>query len=264
MDPISRLLTNLGYELFGVLMPGFSLLLVVSLVCMSAAEVVPMATFQTLPVLSPALFLSVLNGLIRESFLLFVTVLLATSYFCGHLLSWISRSGESREHPTALVCIWDTLRFRPPKPSRSYVSELQPTLEVVAKGLGIDGSDGVKWPAFYPIAKSYILQESSRTITSTYQNKYTLHRAFAVASAIGFWLCIAACIFFVISYFVMGQSTDFYWFGFIVLVPTFVLSAWGFCSSYMYYWRLWGDYIIVETYTLRLVATEKRGFGNGS
>jgi hypothetical protein len=110
----------------------------------------------------------------------------------------------------------------------------------------------LSWTQFYPVAKNYLARNSTSSLVSLYQNKYTLHRSIAVAAALTFWLSVLAMLIGVATLHYVGLAPRFAPLG--VLAISCVALTWGFSASYAFNWTLFGNSIITETYSQLLGA----------
>ena len=248
MDALIGKLTNLGYEFFGILLPGTLAVLMWSLLWIAAADVVPWMTWGAVPELTLSEAMDAIGQAIEWSAFMSVLLMIALAYFVGHLLTWVARGGKRHEH----VRIWDhlagTLLFRPPKQEPSYNLKLEPAWQWAGKRL-LGKKLELSWSLFYPAAKTYLLQKGIPSLVTTYQNKYTLHRSLAVAAALTAWgALLVAILGLVLAQVIDAQAAEPHWFATGVLAAGSLFAVCGFSSSYLYNWTLWGDYLITETY----------------
>jgi len=256
MDALIRKLTNLGYEFFGILLPGTLAVLMWSLLWIAADGVVPWATWGAVPELGWSTAKDTIGEAIAWSAFVSVLLMITLAYFVGHLLTWVARRGRRHED----VGFWDhllgTLRLGPPKQEPSYDVKLEPAWRWAGKQLL--GEDlALSWPLFYPAAKTYLLQNRIPSLVTIYQNKYTLHRSLAVAAALTAWGTLLVAGLGLLACVTGAQDTAPHWFGTGVLTVGSLLGVWGFSSSYLYNWTLWGNYLITETYVSLRVESGK-------
>ncbi|WP_419939303.1 hypothetical protein [Candidatus Palauibacter sp.] len=248
MDALIRKLTNLGYEFFGILLPGTLAVLMWSLLWVAAADVVPWVTCRAVPTLTLSDARDSIKQAIEWSAFMSVLLMIALAYLVGHFLTWMARRGKRHER----VGFWDhlleTLCFRPPKQEPSYDLRLKPAWKWAGEQL-LGKKLDLSWSLFYPAAKTYLLQQRIPSLVTTYQNKYTLHRSLAVSAALTFWATVVVAVSGAISGWVNGpQAPEPHWLATIALVAGSLSAVWGFSSSYLYNWTLWGNYLITETY----------------
>ena len=213
------------------------------------------------------------------------------SYFLGHILFWIARKGKPvvgqpkrpwgwwglREKLNGFLgrppewvsrgwhgvrVFWQRLfrslkplSLRIPKPSQSYHENLAHLMNRVRSSLMDESlTRDTGWYEFYPVAKSYILNNSKHSLIGTYQNKYTLHRSLSAASALWLW-GNAICLLYI--RFVLDTEDsipDGYVEPYIGLMLLWLFSSFLlmkiFESSFRYNWQLWGNTIVTESYAL--------------
>ena len=171
MDALIGKLTNLGYEFFGILLPGALAVLMWSLLWIAAADVVPWTTWGAVPELTLSEAMDSIGQAIEWSAFMSVLLMIALAYFVGHLLTWMARRGKRLKQ----VGFWDhlvgTLCFRPPKQEPSYDLRLKPAWKWAGKRL-LGKKLDLSWSLFYPAAKTYLLQKRIPSLVTTYQNKY--------------------------------------------------------------------------------------------
>jgi len=137
------------------------------------------------------------------------------------------------------------LLFRIPKPESNFSAKLQRLYDKVQVRFSIEGTP-LEWREFYPLAKTFLLQNLTLSLVPTYQNKYTLHRSITTASTLLFWLCTLSLACAWKSNMTVPPLT----YG---MLAVFALGAlflvWGFSSSYIYHWEMFGNTIITESYS---------------
>jgi hypothetical protein len=94
-----------------------------------------------------------------------------------------------------------------------------------------------EWSAFYSVASRLLEREGSKSRLPVHQSKYTLDRSLATVFALGFWSAVAFSLLFK----TWGPFAE---------VPVFLFLVHVFDQEHAYHWRLWGDSIIAETYAL--------------
>jgi hypothetical protein len=254
MDQILAKISNIGYEIFGVFLPGFVFFLFLVWTWWCAGAAVPLLTSGYM---APFGVEGVSGGvqLMPLEFRWGVVVYLAVaSYFLGHLILWVGRGGKAIESDDRsrlkrdISRVRDCLMFSVPKPLRSYDEALSDYLSVGCVFLKIP-VERHEWRAFYPVAKSRLSHELTQSLVSTYQNKYTLHRSLAVAAAIWFWMNYFQLIF--ATTLSIGNSALQVRYA-PSLLSTFLslLTVWGFSDSYLYNWKMFGNTILTETFML--------------
>ena len=126
MDALIGKLTNLGYEFFGILLPGALAVLMWSLLWIAAGDVVPWMTGGAVPALTLSNAMDAIGQAIEWSAFMSVLLMFALAYFVGHLLTWVARGGKRHKNVGFWVHLLETLRFRPPKQKPSYDVKLKP------------------------------------------------------------------------------------------------------------------------------------------
>lgn len=254
MDQLISKLTNFGYELLGIFVPGAILLLFILIGwwCLGPlAEVWSLGLLPQAHIKEVSGLLNLLNEEIRAG--MFIALAVA-AYFLGHLLHWSSRSGKGVEVSSmsrVLLC----LRFSIPKPQASYDLKLEPLFKEAKSFLGF--SPDADWRQFYPVAKSYLAANLQTSLVSTYQNKYTLHRSLTAAATIWFWMTIFAVLAALVAVECAGLEPPL-WLPLLLSIPVSLGLVWGFSDSYRYNWKLFGDAIITETFMLYRSPTKKK------
>lgn len=251
MNELLGKLTNLGYEFFGIFVPG---ILTILLLLLWWTALGPLATVWTDGVV-PELTTQAAHDIMISMDLLTATTgvgvlvpVIAACYFLGHLLHWLARSGPSDQRVAYATYrrLLHSLVFAIPKPAASFNPKLQRLFDLAQKRFAGE-SMTLEWREFYPIAKSYLAQRLSNSLVSTYQNKYTLHRSIATAGAALFWLSFAALVG---SFFASGGGELGYSRVWLFLVGCLgLLLTGGFSASYIYHWEMWGNTIVTETYS---------------
>src|SRR5690349_12258309 len=177
MDQFLGKLTNLSYEFFGILFPGFVLLLFLVWWWWCVGE---LGSILSVGYLSALGMKGVSEGYVlvpNEIRMGIVIYVFFASYFLGHLINWVGRSGGARESEAESK--WSRTKhdmthclfLRVPKPKESFDPGLQSLLASAIEALKLP-SDSINWSTFYPVAKSWIAQELSHSLIVTYQNKY--------------------------------------------------------------------------------------------
>lgn len=263
MDQLFAKLTNLSYEVFGILIPGVIFLMFMAWSMWCASELMPVLTFGYV---APFGVRGVASGFalfpdeFKWGFVIYVSV---AAYFLGHLLHWVGRLGsadeavlEATEGPKsfrvkvalALANIRNCLKFAIPKSIHGHSASLTPLLNDGYVFLRIP-SQARSWVPFFLVAKSRIAQDVARSLVSTYQNKYTLHRALAVASVVWFWMSYFQMFFALTLLFTM-PGTEPHWIPLLVSMVASLITMWGFSESYRFHWVNFGNAIITEIYML--------------
>lgn len=248
MEALSAKLTNLSYEIFGILAPGLIGSLFLLSFWWSLGTIPSSVTRGGIPDLH--------YWEIRSfSYNLFdLLSVLAVSYFIGHLLFWLA----SRRHCDEVSGHWRRilacLTLRIPKPSEKYSPHLHPMVDAILAHLGMP-QDKKSWDQLYPVAKVMLSEQLSRSLVSTYQNKYTLHRSTAAAAALLFWVVAVATIVLVLRYllaFTVGVVPvgEPRWTGLLFNAVASIAIVWVFSDSFAYNWKMFGNTVVTETFAL--------------
>src|SRR5262245_18605202 len=127
MNELFAKLTNLGYELFSVLIPGFILALFAILWWNALGPLAPYWTSGAVPELTAVTARKIADSLNAPSGAGVGIVVLAICYFAGHILLWIARTGGAAE--AAWLKGWRrvfrSLFFQIPKSEQNYDPALQ-------------------------------------------------------------------------------------------------------------------------------------------
>lgn len=254
MDEFIAKLTNLGYEMFGVILPGIVVAIFITgwwFSLGSAASLLSFGYFQHLTLTNATEVIKSLNANLGIGA---IVPGLVIAYFLGHILLWVARSGKVSDDSTESICVrlknskfLKSLLFRIPKPPKSYDDELQPLYEAVAIKFS-RGDSMLTWRLFYPVVKSYLSRNLASSLVATYQNKYTLHRSIATAAAGLFWLSSLGFVGGWYTFHFHGISP--HW-GLLAMLFILALAlVWGFSASYTYHWKMFGNTIITEAYSI--------------
>ena len=246
MNELLATLTNLSYELFGVILPGIVASIFILLYWIALGPVAPLWTSGIIPAFTMTNLQALFDSLSLASGIGVAIPLLAIWYFLGHILLWIARSGKADAAASkgSVRRVVLSLVLQIPKPANPFDPNLKPLYNSVRKRFTADGAE-LDWRQFYPVVKSYLSQRLTYSLVATYQNKYTFHRSVAIASAVLFWfsvLTIATALVF--------GAPGVNWALLLALLGGAVLLVWGFSGSYMYHWGMFGDTIITEAYSL--------------
>tara|TARA_Y100001933_G_scaffold68875_1_gene69878 strand:+ start:17569 stop:18348 length:780 start_codon:yes stop_codon:yes gene_type:complete len=240
---------NLGYDFFGVLLPGVILGTSLFMWWFALGDLTTIWSANSLP--SAEDFVEHLQATFESAYGFWFGCLAGalTSYFLGHIALWISRGGDpnSAAESSARVRIALALKFQIPKPSKNFAEELEPLRSAVVKELSHNG-DPLTWRQCYPVLKSYLSNNLSYSLISTYQNKYTLHRSITAIAALLFWLSIISIIVVLVTN--QFAVTSPRWLLLVTILVFSLVVVWGFSASYMYYWKMFGDSVITEAYSL--------------
>ena len=246
MQSAVGLLTNLGYEFFGIILPGFSMIVVSVLVVIVGGDVAVNLAAFFLPGFDFSSIYDLFHALDQWSWVSAFMLLIGTSYFFGHMLSWLARGGMRVDRPSTASRVWMTLLLKPPKEVRSYSAKMQTLADKISDCLL--GEPEANWSHLYPVAKSYLLQSEARSVTTVYQNKYTLHRSFSVCCAIGAWILAGLILISLLCEVSSANDSRVHYPSSILLLSILLYAVKQFSDSYLYNWLLWGDYLIAETY----------------
>jgi len=248
MDQLLAKLTNLGYEVLGIFLPGAIFLLVLLFWWWAIGPLASPLLFGYFPVARLAEISDLLGLLNEEVRIGLLFGLLVAAYFSGHLLHWSSRSGTKySSEPGAKVRVPECLNLQVPKLSYSFDPYLQPLFDEAKSYLKMDSA--ATWLQYYPVAKAFLAQNLQTSLGPTFQNKYTLHRSITGAAALWFHLTWATC-WFAITWILFGHPESPKWIPLVLALPVSTLIVWGFSDSYLYNWKLWGNTLITEVYMM--------------
>jgi hypothetical protein len=252
MDQLLAKLTALSYELFGVIVPGIVAEILLALWWAALGPLAPRWTNEALPELTVNTAGTLINSLnIATGFGIGVP-LFVFSYFLGHLLVWIGRSGKplTVKQGTGTRILGKSLCFRIPKPATSFDPALNRLYDAGKQKFSAGRQEEyLTWQEFYPVARSYLLQNTSYSLVVTYQNKYTLHRSVATASALWFWLGLIGIVGGAFTVHCYGGASP-YWGWLVTLTLVALVLVWGFSNGYLFHWQNFGNSIVTETYSL--------------
>lgn len=255
MEQLLNKFSNLSYEFFGIILPGFITLILFILLIVGIGDLLPTFSNDFFPRLT---LRSTSNNLESVGVRTGVgiagpTILIA--YFIGHLLHWIFRSGKGDDNlvRNSLKRTWLSITFRIPKHSSSYDKTLQPLLNAIKPKFHL--SPEAEWRQFFSAAKHYLTRTSSTSLVPVYQNKYTLHRSIATGAALIFWLSIISIAIGLLA--AHSLCVEPRWIPLFFLASGCLTVTWGFSDSYAYNWKMFGNTIITETYSLLLGPSEK-------
>lgn len=247
MDQLLARLTNFSYELFGVFVPGAIALLFATAWWGAIGPLAAQWTDGWAPALTVAGIGEWINSLNSALGIGIGIPLFIASYFVGHFLLWASRSGGALGTGGALQRACKTLTFRIQRPKDSYDTKLQPLLEKVLGRLSAEGMPPFSWRQAYPIIKCFLAETGKFSLLTNYQNKYTLHRSIAFASVVLVWISVLAIIAALVT--ACLTQTQPKVIGLILLSVFGIVLALGFASSYRFYWQMWGNVAITESYS---------------
>jgi hypothetical protein len=230
MNELLAKLTDLGYEFFGILLPGFfsSIALVLWLIGIGYVDAYSALEF--------------LGRLRLDRDMIWITLALVAWYFLGHTVHWVSRRGRATDlPPSTLRRTLLSLRFRIPKLDHTFDPDLQPLFERVRQRMSPPGGD-LNWGQFYPLAKTLLAHNRSSSLAPTYQNKYTLHRSVVVIGAAVFWLSAMSLV----AVRILPTSAKIMVLVALCISALIVVAC--FSASYLYNWKLFGNTLITESY----------------
>lgn len=251
MDALLDKISNLNYELFGLIFPGFLALLSITYFGSIGFYMIDKFPFSN--------FTNTFETLYEDYTLVFFIGLLIFSYLSGHLLKWISKDGIWKLLPPLgfvqnklprIETIW--IRFfllagdTYPVGSNhrdSFISLKDALAKKLSSIIPLNGMEETleNWPDFYFISKSYIGQNDTKNLLANYQNKYTFHRSLASLFSVLIWISLGNMI-------MIWESG----------VPTYVIMVVGahaflaylllrnFVASYVSFWILFGDVVVAE------------------
>lgn len=259
MDALLGKLTNLGYELFGVVIPGLITTILLVLLWYATGDLVSVWSFGAIPKFDTG----ALQGWTAKFVGLQAWVLgggiLTVCYFLGHAMTWLAQSRNERltGKISKTIRFSMIIRFKTPKPQHSYEPGLKPLFDYARTVLGGDAGP-LDWRSFYPVAKTMIAQRAGYSLIATYQNKYTLHRALAFASAVIWWGCILVAVGACATLRFCAVEAHPHWLALLLLFVGSTVSVSGFAGSYMYFWGLFGDAIVTEAYVMQFAAKPQK------
>lgn len=251
MDSLIAKLTNLSYELFGVILPGIVTMLFVIAWWEGIGPIAPILSFGAIPELTAkkiSEIIEILNSPVGIG--IFIPALFF-AYFVGHIILWISRSGkpDDKALSNSWIRVREALFFRIPKSQINFDPKFDPLFKAVLQTFIDEKSlPSPSWQEIFPVLKCLISKNLSYSLVGTYQNKYTFHRSVTSASAILFWLCLASIITGPVIHCFFGVSP--HWDGLIALISISLILVWGFSDSYSYNWKMFGNTIVTESYAI--------------
>lgn len=249
LEQLLAKLTNLGYELFGVILPGIVALIFLVMWWVALGPLAPHLSSEFFPQLTSNNASKIVESISIKTGIGIALPGLIVTYFLGHILLWIARSGKASDAilKDPFKRTIQSIYLKIPKPESSFDPKLQPLFDEVCVKFSKD-SLPLTWPQFYPLAKSYLARNLTQSLVSNYQNKYTLHRSITLAAAGLFWLVMIGSIIGALALQASGIGPRWW---LIVLLGFFsVITVWGFSDSYAYHWKLFGNTIITESYSM--------------
>lgn len=261
MDQILSKIANLGYEIWGIFVPGTVLLLFLTFTWWCSGPLIEVMTVGSLSIAEVKTvsgFFALLN---REVKFGFIAALAVAAYFAGNLLHWVSRTPKADKDRLPNVGegsetggdwklrVLNCLRLSIPK-SESYAPYLEAQLNEGKVFLQMP--ENARWEQFFPVAKAFLAAKLQTSLVSTYQNKYTLHRSLTAAAVVWFWSgVIVELTALVVSYVTCGAGVGPRWFPLLFSQVTALVLIYGFSASYQYNWKLFGNTIITEIYMFK-------------
>lgn len=248
MELLLNKLSNLSYEILGIILPGFITLILFILLIVGTGDLLPAFSNDFFPRLTLRSTSNTLESIGVRTGVGIAGPAILIAYFIGHLLHWISRSGKGDDElvKNNFKRTWLSITFRVPKHSTSYDKNLQPLLDALKPKFHL--SPEAEWRQFFSPAKHYLIRTSNTSLVSVYQNKYTLHRSITTGAALIFWLSIISMAIGIISaHFLCVEPR---WIPLCFLAVGCLVVTWGFSDSYAYNWKMFGNTIITETYSL--------------
>lgn len=262
MEEIAAKLTNLSYEIFGIILPGAIGLAFFIIYWWSLGSIPPRISQGTIPEMTYS-FLRNINFDATDAAMGLILI-----YFIGHIIFWLSRNHSKKPElenkqekakgslkklllytSISAKRVASCLRFRIPRPENFFDSVYRPMMVQAANKLGIPDDDDT-WKCFFPLAKVILAHRLVRSLVSTYQNKYTMHRSITAAAALLFWTSVLTIIAVLVANSVVGGILQPRWWGLIANAVGAIGLVWGFSDSFAYNWRLFGNTIITESYAV--------------
>jgi len=254
METLLSKLTDLAYEFFGVILPGFFFLVLLVLLWISAGPTLSSMTDAWIPHLTLAgvgEWESRMSAVRRTEMGVLLVVL---CYFLGQTLNWRSREKDKKQKGKApegktegKAPRFSPLFFGFQRETKRYYDSLEGHYKAVCRAIW-PGDETINWYQFYPVAKSAVAQSLDYSLIQTYQHKYTLHRCVAASGATVFWGCVAVTALGVVCELSGGAEPRW------ALVGVLTLASAGlahlFARSYNYYWQMWGNTVVTEAFTL--------------
>lgn len=251
MSDLIGKLTNLSYELFGIIIPGAIITLFFAIWLASLGNIPSLLISSEFPILTISKIVEIIGSSFSENgFGIFLPLLLSW-YIFGHITQWFSRY-SSRDSDTKIGFIkriFLSLILRPPRPKEKYDEKLEQLFLQASKILSPTETP-LPWEQFFPVAKNIITRSIPNSLISTYQNKYTLHRSITITSAFLFWLNLAGLsISFMLgrlSCFQVETNTALQLF----IIPSSIFLIWGFSGGYEFNWKMFGNTVVTESYSV--------------
>lgn len=251
MSEFFNKLTTLSYEIFGVLLPGVIASICAIVVWASLGTFVPDLTLKTVPAYSLDNLAKTLDTLTGGRGIGAILVLGVFWYFMGFVLLWLSHSRKSRyykgiDKPNWKERLGTALRMSMLKPEFSFSPALNQLFELASRKLTPE-SVPLTWRQFYPVARTFVLQNTKQTLITNYQQKYTLHRSITCAAVVLFWLEVVIVLLFGLALHGLGSIN---WPLALVTIPCSAVVIVSFSEGYIDNWILWGDSVVTEAFSL--------------
>jgi len=273
MDQFLGKLINLSYEFFGIFLPGFFMIIFLFLWWWALGPLAPILTADFLAPINWNRIIDVADKINTKNITAEILFVVLASYFLGHFLHLISHlnsgillkiekivevgeqgvegsklqegGGASGHKRTTWQVVSCALLFSDPK-LRSYSPQLKRLFDSLSLKF-TDRETPLDWREFYPVAKSYLAQNLTYSLVTTYQNKYTLYRSIVMAGVIIFWFSLASLIgVFVVNILCVGTT---HWAPLLVLTIGAFSVVFGFSKSYLSNWEYFGNTIITEAFS---------------
>lgn len=251
MSDLIGKLTNLSYELFGIIIPGAIITLFFAIWLASLGNIPALLISSDFPTLTIKKIVEIIGTVFTEKGFGILVPLLLSWYVFGHITQWFSRysSKDSDEKTGFAKRVGLSLILRPPRPKEKYDPKLEQLFIQSSKKLSKSDTP-LPWEQFFPVAKNLIARSIPNSLISTYQNKYTLHRSITITSAFLFWLDLAGIV---ISY-ILGRASCLPVEANSVLqlfiIPISIFLVWGFSGGYDFNWKMFGNTIVTEAYSV--------------
>lgn len=252
MSELIAKLKDISYELLGIVFPGFIAELFLITWWMTLGQNAPQYTFGLLPELTTQNASEFVKSLTANTGMGIAIPCVVVAYFVGHILHWTSRSASADEETIKSVYsrVWSALCFRILKPNENYDNSLEQLFQAVEKKFRTNGVESLTWQQFFPLAKCYLSANMPTSLVESYQIKYTLHRSITAAAVILFWLSTYALIIGFIFACPFTSNMAFHFGGLAIIEVVSLVLIWGFSDSYAYNWKLFGNMIVSESYSL--------------
>jgi hypothetical protein len=249
MAEIIAKLMALSYEIIGVLLPGFVFAIYFVLLWYAIGSEAASLGF---PIFTWELLMSFINSLNSSALVVATVPPLFGLYLIGQVILWAGKSWQPNCNGKAWQRFFSSLFFRIPKPAKSYGDSLKPLYDVASRKFNENGATPLEWSAFYPVAKTVLLSKLPTSLAVGYQNKYTFHRSIVVINVLFLWLALIA----VVGNCALTSAPLQHRAVMTAMILVELFAAWSFSGSYQYYWKLWGDSIVAESYALLVIQND--------